>query len=42
MVGVMGFPNSFSMIHEWSAFGGPTMVGTTPDWEDELGRWLKP
>jgi SRSO17 transposase len=30
------------MIHEWSAFGGPTMTGTTLDWEDELGRWLKP
>src|SRR6266478_947667 len=30
------------MIHRWSAFGGPTMVGTTSDWEDELGRWLKP
>src|ERR1700719_3072402 len=30
------------MIHGWSAFGGPTMVNTTPKWEDELGRWLKP
>src|SRR5260370_9604474 len=30
------------MIHGWSAFGGPTMVGTTSHWEDELGRWLKP
>src|SRR2546422_6046782 len=30
------------MIHRWSAFGGPTMVGTTSDWEGELGRWLKP
>jgi hypothetical protein len=33
---------SFSMIHGWSAFGGPAMVGTTSDWEDELGRWLEP
>src|SRR5476651_1796947 len=32
----------FSMIHGWSAFGGPTMVGTKLKWEDELGRWLKP
>src|ERR1700732_2619605 len=30
------------MIHRWSAFGGPTMVGTTWNWEDELGRGLKP
>src|SRR5712671_1860913 len=30
------------MIHGWSAFGGPAMVGTTSDWEDELGRWLEP
>src|SRR5450755_2300953 len=30
------------MIHGWSAFGGPTMVGTKLKWEDELGRWLKP
>src|SRR6476660_4199302 len=30
------------MIHRWSALGGPTMVGTTSDWEDELGSWLKP
>src|SRR6187399_3391381 len=30
------------MIHGWSAFGGPTMTGTTSDWRDELGRWLKP
>src|SRR6478735_2112893 len=30
------------MIHGWSAFGGPTMAGTTSKWEDELGRWLKP
>src|SRR5437868_4654507 len=30
------------MIHRWSAFGEPTMVGTTWNWEDELGRWLKP
>src|SRR6058998_2366764 len=30
------------MIHGWSAFGGPTMAGTTSDWQDELGRWLKP
>src|SRR4029450_4613857 len=30
------------MIHEWSAFGGPTMTGTTLDWEDELGRGIKP
>src|SRR3981081_3572348 len=21
---------------------GPPMVGRTPDWRDELGRWLKP
>ena len=33
---------SFSMINRWSALGGLTMVGTTSDWEDELGRWLKP
>jgi hypothetical protein len=33
---------SFSMIHGWSAFGGPTMVGRTLDWKEELGRWLKP
>src|SRR6188508_1189730 len=30
------------MIHGWSAFGGPTMGGTTSHWKDELGRWLKP
>src|SRR3982074_3529628 len=30
------------MIHGWSAFGGPTMVGRTLDWKEELGRWLKP
>src|ERR1700741_3525043 len=30
------------MIHGWSAFGGPTMVGRTSNWEDELGRWLQP
>jgi len=30
------------MIHGWSAFGGPTMRSTPSDWEDELGRWLKP
>src|SRR5712672_2997646 len=30
------------MIHEWSAFGGPTMVDTTSKWEDELERWLEP
>jgi hypothetical protein len=30
------------MIHGWSAFGEPAMVGTTSDWEDELGRWLEP
>src|SRR3989440_653508 len=30
------------MIHGWSACGGPTMVGTTWDWEAELGRWLEP
>src|ERR1700730_13925172 len=30
------------MIHGWSAFGGPTMVGTTSNWEDELRGWLKP
>src|SRR6202171_4589967 len=30
------------MIHGWSAYGGPTMVGTKSKWEDELGRWLKP
>ena len=23
-------------------FGGPTMVGTTSNWEDELRGWLKP
>src|SRR6267154_2353941 len=33
---------SFSVIHRWSAFGGPTMAGTTLDWKNELGRWLKP
>src|SRR5471032_960917 len=30
------------MIHGWSAFGGPTMVGRTSDWREELGRWLRP
>src|ERR1700681_2423702 len=30
------------MIHGWSAFGGPAMASTTLDWNDELGRWLKP
>src|SRR3979409_1121024 len=30
------------MIDGWSAYGGLTMVGTTSDWEGELGRWLKP
>src|SRR5258708_3490975 len=30
------------MIHRGSAFGGPTMVGTTSHWEDELRSWLKP
>src|SRR5271170_4256059 len=30
------------MIHGWSAFGGPTMAGTKSNWEDDLGRWLKP
>src|SRR6187549_2405731 len=30
------------MIHGWSAFGGPTMTGTTSDWKDELGHWLRP
>src|ERR1700726_4930898 len=30
------------MIHGWSAFGRPTMVGTTSNWEDELRGWLKP
>src|ERR1700727_655435 len=30
------------MIHGGSAFGVPTMVGTTSNWEDELRGWLKP
>src|SRR6476659_409660 len=30
------------MIHRRSAFGAPTMGNATPDWEDELERWLKP
>src|SRR6266508_1472385 len=30
------------MIHGWSAFGGPTMIGKMLDWKEELGRWLKP
>src|SRR2546430_2284078 len=30
------------MIHGWSACGGPTMVGTTWDWEAELRGWLEP
>src|SRR3979411_880214 len=30
------------MIHGWSAFGGLTMVGTTSDWEGEVGRCIKP
>src|SRR6266702_6160686 len=30
------------MIHGWSAFGGPTMVGKMLDWKEELGRCLKP
>jgi DDE superfamily endonuclease len=33
---------SFSMIQGWSACGGPTMVGTTWDWEAELRGWLEP
>jgi hypothetical protein len=32
---------SFSVTHEWSAFGGPTMVGRTSDWKEELGRFQK-
>src|SRR3974390_2932563 len=30
------------MIHGWSAFGGPTMGGTTSNGEDELRGWLEP
>src|SRR5215207_4344076 len=30
------------MIHGWSAFGGPTMIGRTLGWKEELGRWLRP
>src|SRR5258705_3209356 len=30
------------MIHGWSALEGPTMVGRTVDWKEELGRWLQP
>jgi hypothetical protein len=33
---------SFSVIHRWSAFGGPTMAVGTLDWKNELGRWLRP
>src|SRR6266566_4406518 len=33
---------SFSVTHGWSALEGPTMLGRTLDWRDELGRWLKP
>src|ERR1700751_5161818 len=33
---------SFSVTHGWSACGGPTMVGTTRDWEAELRGWLGP
>src|SRR6516162_9016265 len=33
---------SFSVIHGWSVFGGPTMLGTTLDWRNDLERWLKP
>src|SRR5262249_24496176 len=33
---------SFSVTHGWSAFGGPTMVGRTLNWKDELGSWPKP
>ncbi len=37
-----GFPNQFFHDFMWSAFGGPTMLGTTSNWEDELRGWLKP
>src|ERR1700752_2622796 len=30
------------MIHGWSAYGGPTIVRTTRDWEAELRGWLEP
>src|SRR5262249_52484188 len=33
---------SFSVTHGWSALEGPTMVGRTSDWKEELGRFLKP
>jgi hypothetical protein len=32
----------FSVIHEWSAFGGPTDGGHGSNWKDELGCWLEP
>src|SRR5712672_2392867 len=40
--GLIGATIRISMIHGWSAFGGPAMVDTTSKWEDELVRWLEP
>src|SRR6186713_1492569 len=39
----MGFPNQF-FNDSWVVgfLEGPTMVGRTLDWKEELGRWLKP
>src|SRR5262249_16454491 len=38
-----GFPNQ-CFCDSWVVgfLEGPTMVGKTLDWKDELGRWLKP
>jgi hypothetical protein len=38
-----GFPNQF-FNDSWVVgfLEGPTMVGRTLDWKEELGRWLKP
>ena len=33
---------SFSMIHGWSAVGGPTMRSTPSDWKDELQLLREP
>src|SRR3954449_3749279 len=37
-----GFPNQFFCDSWVVGFGGPTMAATNSNWEDELGRWLKP
>src|SRR3954454_1775313 len=37
-----GFPNQFFCDSWVVGFGGPTMAARNSNWEDELGRWLKP